>query len=55
MVYSATGADGVSILGKHWVLEATADAGAERQVEVAKLMGSFAERLLPHVELKRPA
>ena len=44
----------INLTGKHWMLEATADAAAERQVEVAKQMGSFAERLLPHVELKKP-
>jgi hypothetical protein len=43
-----------TLTGKHWMIEATADAAAERQVEVARLMGSFSERLLPHVELKRP-
>jgi hypothetical protein len=44
-----------NLTAKNWMLEATADAGAEQQVEVARLMGSFAERLLPHVELKKPA
>lgn len=62
LVYSAaaparagSGAPAANVTGKHWVLEASADAGAERQADVARLLGSFAERLLPHVELKRPA
>lgn len=59
-VYSAAalsrgGAAAANLTGKHWVLEAEADAASERQADVAKLLGSFAERLLPHVELKRPA
>lgn len=59
MLYSvaalAGGRAATTLTTKHWMLEATADAGAERQAEVALLMGSFAERLLPHVELKKPA
>ncbi|KAI8477520.1 MAG: hypothetical protein J3K34DRAFT_515839 [Monoraphidium minutum] len=58
LVYSvaalAPGSNPTNLGGKHWMLEATADAGAEKQIEVARLMGSFAARLLPHVELKRP-
>ena len=60
MVYTvvalpAAGGASTTITGKHWLLEACADAPQERQAEVARLMGSFAERLLPHVELKKPA
>lgn len=52
---SPEGVPGPQLTGKCWMLEATADAGAERQADVARLMGAFAERLLPHVELTRPA
>jgi hypothetical protein len=48
------GRQAANLTGKHWMLEATADAPPERQVAVARLLGSFAERLLPHVELRKP-
>lgn len=43
------------LLGRDWLLEASADAPPERQADAARAMGAFAERLLPHVELKKPA